>query len=186
MEWFARRAQGYYMVSQSHELWSEIRAVGKKGASVPLTGHMIPGLRIIRELWINLVSYSRSVRFILARQMIFHHYIYRLNVLMITVPPLRDRIEDIPELLKAILSRLVKDLQLTSLPAVPPDTVIALSRYHWPGNVRELRNVIERALILSDGKALNLVLPSADASDDAWSHVSTFPEHARFMMLPMR
>ena len=105
--------------------------------------------------------------------------LYRLNVLVIRVPPLRERIEDIPVLVEEIIARLAVDLQLISLPAIAPASVIALSGYDWPGNVRELRNVIERALILSDGKKLNVVLPSAGANHGVWSHISTFPEHER-------
>jgi transcriptional regulator with PAS, ATPase and Fis domain len=105
--------------------------------------------------------------------------LYRLNVFAIHVPPLRDRIEDIPVLLKEIMSGLAAEMQLTSLPAIDPASVIALARYHWPGNVRELRNVIERSLILSDAKKLTVALPLVDASDQSWSHVSSFPEHER-------
>ncbi len=105
--------------------------------------------------------------------------LYRLNVLEIRVPPLRDRIADIPVLLEEIMSRLATELHLTSLPAIAPGFIIALSEYYWPGNVRELRNVIERALILSDGKKLNVALPSVDANHEVWSHKSTFPENER-------
>ncbi len=105
--------------------------------------------------------------------------LYRLNVLAITMPPLRDRIEDIPVLLEEILSRLTVDLQLTSIPAIDPASIVALAKYHWPGNVRELRNVIERALILSDDKKLNLALPSVNTSCEDWCHRSTFPAHGR-------
>ncbi len=105
--------------------------------------------------------------------------LYRLNVFAINVPPLRDRIEDIPVLLEEIMSLLAKDLQFTSIPIIDPASTIALSRYHWPGNVRELRNVIERALILSDGKKLNVALPSIDPGLPEWSHLSRFPDHDR-------
>ncbi len=105
--------------------------------------------------------------------------LYRLNVFAITVPPLRERIEDIPTLVEEIMSRLAKELQLTSLPAIDPASVVALSAYDWPGNVRELRNVLERSLMLSDGRNLNVVLPSLAASHQSWSHVSGFPEHER-------
>ena len=105
--------------------------------------------------------------------------LYRLNVFAIHVPPLRDRIEDIPVLVEEIMSRLAKELQLTSLPAIDPASVIALSGYDWPGNVRELRNVLERSLMLSDGQNLNVALPSIDASHQSWSHVSSFPVHER-------
>jgi PAS domain S-box-containing protein len=105
--------------------------------------------------------------------------LYRLNVLVIRVPPLRDRIEDIPVLLEEIISRLAMELQLTSLPAIDRASLIGLSGYDWPGNVRELRNVIERSLILSDGKKLSVSLPPIDASQEVWSYRSTFPEDER-------
>jgi two-component system, NtrC family, response regulator AtoC len=105
--------------------------------------------------------------------------LYRLNVFAIHVPPLRDRVEDIPVLLEEIMSMLAKELQLTSLPAITPASVTALSGYDWPGNVRELRNVLERSLMLTDGQNLNLALPSIGANHQSWSHVSSFPVHER-------
>ncbi len=105
--------------------------------------------------------------------------LYRVNVFAIRLPPLRDRIEDIPVLVEEIMSKLAMEMQLTSLPEIPAESIIALSRYDWPGNVRELRNVVERALILSDGETLNFALPSINASHQSWSHVSGFPEHKR-------
>ncbi len=105
--------------------------------------------------------------------------LYRLNVFAIHVPPLRERIEDIPVLVEEIVSRLANDLHLTSLPALDSASVTALSGYHWPGNVRELRNVVERSLIISGGQSVNVGLPSTEASDQGWSHLSTFPEHER-------
>ena len=104
---------------------------------------------------------------------------YRINVLGITVPPLRDRIEDIPVLLEEIMSRLAVELQLTHLPYVDPAFVIALTRYNWPGNVREFRNALERSLMLSDGHSLSLTLPSVKASSEDWSHVCGFPLQER-------
>jgi len=104
---------------------------------------------------------------------------YRINVFGINLPPLRDRIEDIPVLLEEIMSRLAAELQLTQLPYIDPAFAIALARYDWPGNVRELRNALERALILSDGRSLSLTLPSVQQSHQDWSHVSSFPVHER-------
>ena len=72
---------------------------------------------------------------------------YRLNVLTISVPPLRDRVEDIPELAEHFSRSMAADI---GVPAVPlnHNEIIRLQSYHWPGNVRELKNVIERALLL--------------------------------------
>jgi two-component system NtrC family response regulator len=69
---------------------------------------------------------------------------YRLNVFPITLPPLRDRKEDIPDL---VLHFLKKNHQ--SGDKIDPHTMRALMNYHWPGNIRELENIIERMIILS-------------------------------------
>jgi formate hydrogenlyase transcriptional activator len=79
---------------------------------------------------------------------------YRLNVFPITVPPLRDRREDIPLLVRYFVQQNARRMnrRITSIPA---ETMEALARYHWPGNIRELANFIERAVILSPGAALH-------------------------------
>jgi len=89
---------------------------------------------------------------------------YRINVVKIRVPPLRERREDIPVLANEILSRLVTDLQFTTVPKLNKSTLVGLGNYHWPGNVRELRNVLERALILSEGKRFEVLLPASPAN----------------------
>jgi formate hydrogenlyase transcriptional activator len=78
---------------------------------------------------------------------------YRLHVFPITVPPLRDRREDIPVLVKYFVQQFGRRMnkRITSIPA---EAMNALSRYHWPGNIRELQNFIERAVIVSPGAAL--------------------------------
>lgn len=73
---------------------------------------------------------------------------YRLNVVRIDMPPLRERIEDIPLLVRDLLGRLCSENKL-AVPEVEDKAVEALQRYHWPGNVRELRNTLESVLILS-------------------------------------
>ena len=80
--------------------------------------------------------------------------LYRLNVMAITVPPLRERLEDIPILAPKILSQIRADLQLDEIPAITEQAMKALAAYAWPGNVRELRNVLERAVILGRGKEI--------------------------------
>ncbi len=79
---------------------------------------------------------------------------YRLNVFTIMMPPLRDRLEDIPLLVDLILSELVSQMGLSEVPQADRAIIERLRRYPWPGNVRELRNVFERALILSQGRSL--------------------------------
>jgi len=73
---------------------------------------------------------------------------YRLNVLAITVPPLRHRIQDLPVLVREIVAGLSTRLGLHGTPFIEPEAMDALSGYSWPGNIRELRNVLERSLIL--------------------------------------
>ncbi|UCE86713.1 MAG: sigma-54-dependent Fis family transcriptional regulator [Deltaproteobacteria bacterium] len=80
---------------------------------------------------------------------------YRLNVVRIDVPPLRRRREDIPLLVDHFLARF-RDLLGKPVQGIAEDALERLSRYAWPGNARELENVIERAVILSDGERITL------------------------------
>jgi chemotaxis protein methyltransferase CheR len=81
---------------------------------------------------------------------------YRLSIFPITLPPLRERKEDIPVLVTHMVKQLSQKLG-KSIDAVPQDTMSKLRNYPWPGNVRELRNVIERAVIVSQGSKLHLI-----------------------------
>lgn len=91
---------------------------------------------------------------------------YRLSVFPIQVPPLRERIEDLPVLVRDILSGLASDMQLSSIPEIDSGHIAALARYHWPGNIRELRNVLERSLILWEGGRFHLALPTTIESQE--------------------
>jgi formate hydrogenlyase transcriptional activator len=82
---------------------------------------------------------------------------YRVNVFPITVPPLRERPDDIPLLVQHFVQQATRRMHKT-IDTIPSDTVEALMRYRWPGNIRELENVIERAVILSPGPVLRLSL----------------------------
>ena len=73
---------------------------------------------------------------------------YRLNVVRIQLPPLRDRRDDIRLLVNYFLKKLVRP-QTSSPKAISNDALVALEVYHWPGNVRELENVIQRALVMA-------------------------------------
>ena len=77
---------------------------------------------------------------------------YRLNVIEILLPPLRERADDIPLLVDHFLGEYVDSG--VELPKVPDATLDLLAGYSWPGNVRELENYVERALVLGDGKSL--------------------------------
>jgi formate hydrogenlyase transcriptional activator len=82
---------------------------------------------------------------------------YRLNVFPIHVPPLRERPEDVPLLVRHFVQQFSRRMH-KSIDTIPSTTLAALSRYHWPGNIRELQNLIERAVILSPGPVLNVPL----------------------------
>src|SRR5208283_1141356 len=83
---------------------------------------------------------------------------YRLNVFPIQVPPLRERMDDLPLLAKHFVELSTKELKCAE-PRLTRAAVIQLQSYDWPGNVRELRNVVERAVILASGAALDFDLP---------------------------
>jgi formate hydrogenlyase transcriptional activator len=80
---------------------------------------------------------------------------YRLNVFPITVPPLRDRREDIPMLVRHFAQQFARRMK-KNVETIPSETMEALTRYEWPGNIRELQNLIERAVILSTGPTLDV------------------------------
>ena len=81
---------------------------------------------------------------------------YRLNVFPITMPPLRERKEDIPLLVNYFIDKISKRMG-KAIGMVPVNIMEALQNYHWPGNIRELENVLERAVISSSGSKLHLV-----------------------------
>jgi formate hydrogenlyase transcriptional activator len=82
---------------------------------------------------------------------------YRLNVFPVRVPPLRERPEDIPLLVRHFTQQFARSMN-KDIESIPSETMNALCEYHWPGNIRELQNVIERAVILSSGPVLRVVI----------------------------
>jgi PAS domain S-box-containing protein len=106
---------------------------------------------------------------------------YRLRVFPITIPPLRERREDIPLLVRYFVSKHSRRLN-RHIETIPPDIMKALTRWDWPGNIRELENFIERAVILSSGPALRaplaeLDVPSSSPSTEDSTLESTEREH---------
>ena len=86
---------------------------------------------------------------------------FRLNVIPITLPPLRERREDVPLLAEFFLKKLAEDLERPGV-SLSPEAREALLHLDWPGNVRELHNVLERAVVLSSGDVIepeDLALP---------------------------
>ena len=97
---------------------------------------------------------------------------YRLNVIRIGVPPLRERLGDVPAICTAVIERIARDAGVTPLPALTADAMHHLLRYPFPGNVRELENLLHRALALSTETAIGRadlglpesLLPGADSA----------------------
>jgi len=106
-------------------------------------------VRIIASTNRNLEEEIRKGRF---REDLF----YRLNVFPITIPPLRQRKEDIPLLVNYFVAKFNKKTG-KKIETVSKDTLNTLQDYHWPGNVRELESIIERAVITSQGTALQVL-----------------------------
>jgi transcriptional regulator with GAF, ATPase, and Fis domain len=79
---------------------------------------------------------------------------YRLNVIPVTLPPLRERRTDIPQLAEYFIARACKEAGRPPMP-MTTEALRLLLGYHWPGNVRELDTVLQRAILLSDGRAID-------------------------------
>jgi formate hydrogenlyase transcriptional activator len=99
---------------------------------------------------------------------------YRLNVFPVVVPPLRERHDDIPRLVRHFTQRFARRMG-RRIETIPSAILDALVRYPWPGNVRELQNVIERAVILSSGPSLQVPLGDLPAADSQTSAPAAAP-----------
>jgi formate hydrogenlyase transcriptional activator len=86
---------------------------------------------------------------------------YRLNVFPIRVPPLRERPDDIPLLVRYFAERFSRQMQ-KSIESIPTEAMAKLRQSDWPGNIRELENLIERSVILTNGSALQVPLAELD------------------------
>ena len=112
---------------------------------------------------------SRDIRSMMAKGTFREDLYYRLNVITIDLPPLRQRMEDIPLLVKRFMDR-VNEQNGTKITTISPAVVDALQGYDWPGNVRELLNVVERMMVLADGLQLDV--------DDLPSYIRQGPNNA--------
>ena len=121
-----------------------------------LQEHEIERLGSVRTIKVDVrvvAATHRSLEERIANGTFREDLFYRLNVLPVDVPPLRDRRQDLPALIDHFVSK-----HATSRPAprVASDVIATLQEYRWPGNVRELENLVQRALVMSDGDALTL------------------------------
>jgi formate hydrogenlyase transcriptional activator len=97
---------------------------------------------------------------------------YRLHVFPLMVPPLRERREDVPLLIRFFAQRYARKMN-RAIEEIPAASLDALTRYSWPGNIRELQNLVERSVILSPGPVLHIAVP--DAVPDSGSIRATPP-----------
>jgi transcriptional regulator with GAF, ATPase, and Fis domain len=102
---------------------------------------------------------------------------YRLRVFPVTVPPLRERRDDIPLLVRYFLTIHAKRMG-RHIETIPDGTMQALVKWHWPGNVRELENFIERSVILSQGSVLRAPLAELEAVEESVGEIDSNLETA--------
>lgn len=109
-----------------------------------------------------------------------HDLYYRINVIELRVPPLRERRSDLPQLAASILARLARTHERPT-PLLAPSALDALAQYHFPGNVRELENILERALALAEGDSIgasDLRLPAPGGHRVTGGAAATHQEEA--------
>jgi formate hydrogenlyase transcriptional activator len=109
---------------------------------------------------------NRDLTALVEEQKFRQDLFYRLNVFPIQVPPLRERREDIPMLVRHFAQQFGRRMKKT-IETIPAETMDALTRYDWPGNIRELQNLIERAVILSTGSTLEVPIGSLSSRRSA-------------------
>ena len=124
-----------------------LRAIQEKAIRpVGAAGEVHTDVRILSATHKDLAKEVEQNRF---RQDLF----YRLNVIQLNVPPLRDRKEDLPVLAEHLLIKLAREVELPT-PKLHPDALDQLKKYSFPGNVRELENILERAFTLCEGDCI--------------------------------
>jgi formate hydrogenlyase transcriptional activator len=109
---------------------------------------------------------------------------YRLNVFPIRVPPLRERPEDIPLLVRYFSQKYARRMQ-KRIETIPAAVLRKLTRWHWPGNVRELQNLVERAVILTRSSTLAISVPELanGGANSALAKVGNLDEQDRIVRI---
>jgi formate hydrogenlyase transcriptional activator len=115
------------------------------------------GTRTLRSDARLIAATNRDLAALVDGQQFRQDLFYRLNVFPIHVPPLRDRRDDIPVLVRHFTQQFARRMKKV-IETIPAETMEALTQYDWPGNIRELQNLMERAVILSRGAVLDVPL----------------------------
>ncbi len=110
---------------------------------------------------------NRNLRHMVAEGKFRDDLYYRLNVFPVTVPPLRERRDDIPLLIRFFAQRYAKKMN-RGIEEIPASSMEALVKYNWPGNIRELQHLVERSVILSPGRVLLIGPPDAPSAPSAF------------------
>jgi len=146
-----------------------------------LQEHEIDRLGSSRPIRVNfrlVAATNRHLEEMVAQREFRADLYYRLNVFPIRIPPLRERRDDIPPLVRYFVQRYAKATRRT-IESVTRESMDAMCRWHWPGNVRELQNVIERAVILSQGPVLHLRASEFDTPPPDMSSALTLDDVER-------
>jgi formate hydrogenlyase transcriptional activator len=118
-----------------------------------------------RKVNVRLIAATnRNLQKMVAEREFRSDLFYRLNVFPIRIPPLRERKEDVPLLVSFFVQKFAKQMQ-KQIESVPSAVMKGLTGWEWPGNIRELENFIERAVILTRGKALEVPLTELQKTD---------------------
>ena len=136
------------------------------------------GTRTIRVNVRLVAATNRDLGSMVAENRFRSDLYYRLNVFPLDLPPLRQRPDDIPRLVRHFTQRFARRMG-RAIETIPSEVMDALVRYPWPGNVRELQNVIERAVILSKGSTLQVSLADLRSTRRKWFRALRYSRHAR-------
>lgn len=117
-----------------------------------------------------IASTNRNLGELVRRRLFREDLFFRINVVSFTVPPLRERREDVPHLVRHFLQTYSQKFAVPRVPKIASESLEILSAYHWPGNVRELENAVQRALVLAENEELSLghLLPVNAISEAGW------------------
>ncbi len=128
------------------------------------------GSRTLESTFRLVAATNQDLRALAAEQRFRSDLYYRVNVFPITIPPLRERREDIPVLVRYFVKEFATRMR-KQIDAIPAEAMEALVRYSWPGNIRELRNVVERSVILTSGRRLRIPRDALDETAQVAEHV---------------